>query len=105
MYGKKILTGLMLSAACLLPFTCTSPSRPEGQVWSWGFGRNGELGLGSETNLSLPHPIKIANFVDIDSRKSLSAGVTKEGKVLTWGKNRNGVLGHLPANLNVLLPR
>lgn len=45
------------------------------------------------------------NFVDIDCKKSLSAGITAEGRLLTWGKNRNGILGHLPANLNVLIPR
>jgi alpha-tubulin suppressor-like RCC1 family protein len=73
-------------------------------VWSWGFGRNGELGLGSETNTSLPQPIKNVKFVDIESRKSISAGITVDGKLLTWGKNRNGVLGHLPPNLNVLIP-
>jgi alpha-tubulin suppressor-like RCC1 family protein len=44
------------------------------------------------------------SFVDIDSKKSLCAGITTKGKLLTWGKNRNGVLGHLPPNLNVLTP-
>lgn len=45
------------------------------------------------------------NFIDIDAKKSFSAGITNEGKLLTWGKNRHGVLGHLPPNLNVLIPR
>lgn len=49
--------------------------------------------------------IKNVSFVDIDSKKSLSAGITQEGKLVTWGKNRNGLLGHSPPNLNVLIPR
>jgi alpha-tubulin suppressor-like RCC1 family protein len=49
--------------------------------------------------------IKNVSFVDIDCKKSLSAGITPEGRLLTWGKNRNGILGHLPPNLNVLIPR
>ena len=74
-------------------------------MWSWGFGRNGELGLGSESNSSLPQMIKNMNFVDIDAKKSISAGITIDGKLYTWGKNRNGIIGHHPPNLNVLLPR
>lgn len=43
--------------------------------------------------------------MDIDTKRSISAGVTKDGRLFTWGKNRNGVLGHYPPNLNVLVPR
>jgi alpha-tubulin suppressor-like RCC1 family protein len=67
--------------------------------------RNGELGIGSDNNLSLPQMIKNINFADIDTKKSISAGITVDGKLYTWGRNRNGVIGHLPLNLNVLLPR
>jgi alpha-tubulin suppressor-like RCC1 family protein len=49
--------------------------------------------------------IKNMNFVDIDAKKSISAGITIDGKLYTWGKNRNGIIGHHPPNLNVLLPR
>ncbi len=49
--------------------------------------------------------IKNINFVDIDAKKSISAGITKDGKLFTWGKNRNGIIGHQPLNLNVLIPR
>jgi alpha-tubulin suppressor-like RCC1 family protein len=67
--------------------------------------RNGELGIGSDNNLSLPQMIKNIDFADIDTKKSISAGITVDGKLYTWGRNRNGVIGHLPLNLNVLLPR
>jgi alpha-tubulin suppressor-like RCC1 family protein len=53
----------------------------------------------------LPQLIKNINFAHIDTKKSISAGVTIDGKLYTWGRNRNGIIGHLPPNLNVLLPR
>jgi alpha-tubulin suppressor-like RCC1 family protein len=103
--NRTKVIGLALAAAFFLPNSFLTAPRKEGQAWAWGFGRNGELGNGSESNTSLPQLIKNINFIDIDSKKSLSAGITSEGKLFTWGKNRNGVLGHLPGNLNVLIPR
>ena len=104
MSRTRYLATLALATSFLLPTSfLNAPS--QGEVCSWGFGRNGELGIGSETNISLPQLLKNTRFVDIDAKRSLSAGVTAEGKVFTWGKNRNGVLGHLPANMNLLLPR
>jgi alpha-tubulin suppressor-like RCC1 family protein len=105
MFRTKYLSALALASAFLLPTAFLNASPQQGQAWAWGFGRNGELGLGSESNSSLPHAIKNAVFVDIDAKRSFSAGVTADGQLFTWGKNRNGVLGHLPANLNLLLPR
>lgn len=77
----------------------------EGEAWVWGSGRNGELGLGQQTNNSLPQNIKNQRFIDINAGKSISAGITADGKLYTWGKNRNGTLGHQPPNLNVLIPK
>lgn len=105
MNRNRILGALALSVAFMLPTSPFAAQRKSGHAWAWGFGRNGELGLGSESNSSLPQPIKNLTFIDIDSKRNLSAGITPDGKLFTWGKNRNGALGHLPANLNVLIPR
>lgn len=105
MYRRKLTTALAITAAFLLPTSFFNAPNQQGQAWGWGFGRNGELGLGSESNISLPQPVKSTSFIDIDAKKSLSAGLTAEGKLYTWGKNRNGVIGHLPPNLNLLIPR
>ena len=105
MFATKVLKGVALGTALFFPLTYLNADSNPAEAWSWGFGRNGELGIGSETNISLPQLIKNVAFVDVDSKKSMSAGITTEGKLMTWGKNRNGVLGHLPPNLNVLIPR
>ena len=105
MYRRKLAITIALASAFLFPVPFFGAHNQQGQAWSWGFGRNGELGLGSESNISLPQPVKNTSFVDINAKKSLSAGITAEGKLFTWGKNRNGVLGHLPPNLNLLIPR
>jgi alpha-tubulin suppressor-like RCC1 family protein len=105
MNKNKFFKGLIFGAAVFLPFGFVSMYSKKGDVYSWGFGRNGELGTGSEANISLPQMLKNINFIDIDAKKSFSAAVTSDGKLYTWGKNRNGVLGHHPPNLNVLIPR
>jgi alpha-tubulin suppressor-like RCC1 family protein len=105
MNKKNLFKSLILGAAVFLPIGFVSLNSKKGDVYSWGFGRNGELGIGSESNISLPQMLKNINFVDIDAKKSFSAAITSEGKLYTWGKNRNGVLGHHPQNLNVLVPR
>ena len=76
MFRTKILAAMALSTAFLLPTSFLNANQPQGQAWAFGFGRNGELGIGSETNSSLPHSVKNAIFVDIDAKKSLSAGIT-----------------------------
>ena len=105
MFRKKTITAFALATAFFLPTSFLNSNPQQGQAWSFGFGRNGELGLGSESNSSLPQHIKNSLFVDIDAKKTFSAGVTSDGKLFTWGKNRNGMIGHLPPNLNVLIPR
>ena len=105
MFRRKTLSAFALASAFLLPASFLNQSPPQGQAWTWGFGRNGELGLGSQSNSSLPQSVKNRVFVDIDAKKSFSAGITSEGKLFTWGKNRNGMLGHLPPNLNLLISR
>ncbi len=48
MNRQRIIASFALGAfAYLFPLSCMNQSKKEGKVWSWGFGRNGELGLGS----------------------------------------------------------
>ena len=80
--------------------------RQEGSnLYVWGSGRNGELGLGVESNVPLPTLLQNMKFVDISARKACSAAITVDGKLYTWGNSRNGVLGHDTANKNILMPK
>lgn len=47
MYRRKVTTAFALAAAFLLPTSFFTAPTQQGQAWGWGFGRNGELGLGS----------------------------------------------------------
>lgn len=47
MYRRKITTAFALATAFLLPTSFFGAPNQQGQAWAWGFGRNGELGLGS----------------------------------------------------------
>lgn len=101
---RKSWRASMIAMAVFLPFGIYNLKTRQGQAWSWGSGRNGELGLGQETNSSLPRSINNIQFVQISAGKHISAGITADGKLYTWGKNRKGLLGHQPPNLNVLIP-
>ena len=76
MFTTKILKGVALGTALFFPLVYFNADSKPAQAYSYGFGRNGELGVGSEINISLPQLIKNVSFVDIDSKKSMSAGIT-----------------------------
>lgn len=84
---------------------CKDENAKGWNLYAWGSGRNGELGLGIEANKSVPTLLQSIKFKDVSARKAYSAGVTIDGKLYTWGNARNGVLGHDSSNLNVLVPK
>eukprot|EP00457_Paulinella_chromatophora_P000307 gb/GEZN01000307.1/.p1 GENE.gb/GEZN01000307.1/~~gb/GEZN01000307.1/.p1 ORF type:complete len:1585 (+),score=211.01 gb/GEZN01000307.1/:87-4841(+) len=83
----------------------------QGQVFSWGWGYYGMLGLGEEQSQSSPIPgverpqtsknTNIPTKVALDgparsiaAGKTHSAAVLNNGKVYTWGMGGHGALGH-----------
>lgn len=59
------------------------------QVYSWGWGSYGQLGLGSENNAPIPTRIEELQAVEIKqiaARSLASAALTQDGKVYTWGR-------------------
>nr|PVC50614.1 chromosome condensation protein [Theileria orientalis] len=68
----------------------------EGNVWSWGYGGNGRLGLGSTRNYYTPNLIRIFDTYEvfqISCGDSHSACLDRFGTVYTWGCCRGGKLG------------
>lgn len=67
-----------------------------GEVWSWGWGAHGQLGLGDTKDRDVPTVIP-----ELSSERicSLSCGdrhsfaITRDGRVFGWGSNEFGQLG------------
>jgi E3 ubiquitin-protein ligase HERC2 len=69
----------------------------QGELYSWGEGEDGKLGLGSTINVELPHLVEAMKskcVVDASCGSSHSACITEDGSLYTWGKGRYGRLGH-----------
>ncbi|GGA45532.1 S-layer homology domain-containing protein [Paenibacillus physcomitrellae] len=69
--------------------------KQDGTVWMWGGNMNGQLGIGSTANSSVPVQVP-----GLRSISAISGGVgyhsmalTSDGTVWTWGKNDSGELG------------
>lgn len=72
----------------------------EGELFSWGYNGNSELGLGNTTNYNIPQQVFISEangkFVKvIDSFGSWTSrfALTDTGELWGWGKNKFGCLG------------
>ena len=72
----------------------------EGDVWSWGSGKDGQLGHGDLQDAILPKKITAleGRRVVAISAGAPSAGhnlaLTADGATLSWGRGRSGCLGH-----------
>ena len=80
-------------------------------LYSWGNGIYGQLGIGNETN-SQPVPKKIDEFDRINKKIEkliaafdASASMNEDGEVYVWGKTKDGALGIFPGgSLNIDSP-
>lgn len=68
----------------------------DGNVWSWGFNKYGQLGHGDGENKALPEKIdSLSNIVRISAGNNYSFAVSKFGNIYCWGDNRNYQLGQM----------
>lgn len=71
----------------------------KGEVFSWGIGTDGCLGLGSLDMVVVPFPIDYfreqgINVKNIEAGYYHSAAITNESVLYTWGWGESGQLGH-----------
>ncbi|KRX04844.1 Regulator of chromosome condensation 1/beta-lactamase-inhibitor protein II [Pseudocohnilembus persalinus] len=103
-----LATGLLLTNYYME--NCKLDSKKESfiqQMYSWGYGNFGQLGLGNEQTKFVPtevFSVDGGNVAQLETRKSVSALITKDGKVYTWGKNKYRVLGIISNDTNITLP-
>ena len=67
-------------------------------VWSWGYGREGQLGHGDEQDQLLPKTIEAfagRRVISVSAKcASHSLALTADGALWSWGCGNNGQLGH-----------
>ncbi len=64
-----------------------------GDLYTWGFNANGELGNGTTEDNSIPIKI-MSNVKSASLGNGNSAAITENGDLYTWGNNSNGELGN-----------
>jgi alpha-tubulin suppressor-like RCC1 family protein len=75
----------------------------EGQVWTWGYNSNGQLGDGTTVSRYTPARVKgglaggdyLTGITSITAGGGTMAALDADAKVWTWGKGTNGQLGNL----------
>lgn len=74
-------------------------------VFCWGLGAEGQLGVESTENSSIPLKSKfVSKIADISAGGQFSAAVTEEGNLLMWGSNRKFRLSLENCELNYHIP-
>jgi len=97
-----VLLAAHLTPPLLLPSPRFSLSFADaGEVYVWGNGGNGRLGLGSADTVMVPtllvnHEAHSAplQFQSVHCGSMHTIGVSRSGAVFTWGCNGSGQLGH-----------
>ncbi len=65
-----------------------------GNVWVFGEGRQGQLGIGSDRIEDLPCRLSLRNICQVSAGYSHSVALNTGGDVFTWGSGSHGELGH-----------
>ena len=67
----------------------------DGNLFTWGFGNNGQLGDNTTTNKSTPVTTLAggANWKQVSSKNNHTAAIKTDGTLWTWGLNSTGQLG------------
>lgn len=68
--------------------------RSNGTVWTWGWNWYGQLGLGNQTNSTVPVAIPgLGNVIAVAAGSEHCLVVRLDGSIAAWGSNDHGQLG------------
>lgn len=77
----------------------------EGELWAWGCGRNGRLGLGNSETVWVPTQVACpTTVVFVACGEGHSGCVDAKGAVMMWGAGSYGRLGH-GEEIDVAVPK
>jgi len=65
----------------------------EGNIWTWGYNGEGQLGVNAMNGSLIPIKIKDGNFTDIFACGSQNAAIDTDKNLWAWGVNYSGQLG------------
>ena len=77
----------------------TCGTRPDGSLWCWGRGADGQLGLGNSLNQTTPqqlfagHPTLAIGWDRVSSGGSHTCSTRTEDSLWCWGNDGDGRLG------------
>jgi alpha-tubulin suppressor-like RCC1 family protein len=68
--------------------------KTDGTLWSWGYGTQGALGLGNNTNYSSPKQVgALTGWIFVAAGGYHSVAIKNDGTLWAWGRNTEGQLG------------
>ena len=74
-------------------------------VFCWGLAAEGQLGVGSTENSSIPLKVKyLTNIIDISAGGQFSAAVCQDGSLFMWGSNKKYQLSLENTEVNYVIP-
>jgi hypothetical protein len=72
-------------------------TKTDGTLWTWGYNRDGSLGLGNRLSYSSPAQVPGTQWEMNTNQFTIgyhSAAIKSDGTLWSWGYNNNGQLGH-----------
>jgi alpha-tubulin suppressor-like RCC1 family protein len=81
-----------------------------GELWSWGCGAYGALGLGNSNDKNIPCKINLSNIISIRCGAYHNIAIAANYDIYVWGFNRYGNLGldqfddeNIPRKLKIIV--
>ena len=93
----KVLSSITQVAAGGLPgYAGQSVAlKSDGTVWTWGYGKQGQLGLGSNTSTVTPTQVPgLSGITQIAANGADTYALKSDGTVWAWGDNAYGQIGN-----------